>query len=275
MACNLKNLYSELSKLNIRKINNIAVLNLTDNKISLDRERITRPRKFNTYEYETLEFNINRIMFLFEGLCHYEKIRIKKHNINASYKFEVVDLRFQAYCEIILSSLITTIEVFLDELFRRISGKISLTNLDLIKLKKFLKKFGYKYKNKYFKKEKYVRKFVKKYNSKSLKEILKDRLDFQQGENCKVAFSLININLPALDNTLWEKIFSKGNKYSLIELRHRIIHMGANSLLLKRFIIEDIKEAILNSVKFLYLVESERQKKFPYGPDVIEIYDNF
>ncbi len=48
-----------------------------------------------------------------------------------------------------------------------------------------------------------------------LQDILVDRIDFQNGRNCKIAFKLIGIDLPGIDNTLWQSIFDVKKKEAL------------------------------------------------------------
>lgn len=274
MVCNLNDIWNELSKLYIKRASKYAIINLENPCIHLERKRMTRPALFDNYEYENLEFNINKIMLIYEALCEYENNREKDYSYNASFKHKLIDLKIQSYCEDILGDLITTLEAYLVALFKRISKDIYIKNLEIQKLKKFLIKNNYKYKKKkFYNKDHYVKKFIKANQDKKLSEILKPSLYFQQGKYSKIAYSLIGINLPSLNNTLWGKIFSKGDPKSYVELRHRITHKGAESLLTQQLSIEDIEEAIIGCMKFIFIVECERQRLYPYGPDIAFFYD--
>ena len=95
MVCNLNEMWEELSKLFIKRADKIAILDLDNPNIHLKRSRMNRPTLFDNHEYENLEFNINKIMLIYEALCEYENNRNKNYNISANYKHKIIDLKIQ------------------------------------------------------------------------------------------------------------------------------------------------------------------------------------
>lgn len=169
--------------------------------------------------------------------------------------------------------LINALEVYLLELFKGISNQLLISKLDSRLFIKFLKEFNLK--------DQFLSAFAKNNNLDfALSEILPDRLDFQQREKTKIAYNLIGINVVEIEDELWEKIFSKTDGY--IAKRNKIVHSRVEDLIkienIKDFKldkeIEEIENAIIDIVQFMFYIETQRLFNYP-DPLEIPIIEKF
>lgn len=179
-------------------------------------------------------------------------------------------LKFSFLCEIIIVNLITSIEDYLRTAFITIAYKNTLEDLifhygengfsELGMVKKF---------NKWLNK---LRINIKlDYNNIDLIRNVKlyallpsiDQIPFQEKETVSCAFKLLNIDLPNLFPTLWQKIFSNDSS-SYIKLRNTIIHSGAKGSLFGPEISLTIVESCYKDIaKFIYKIDNQLIKVFP------------
>jgi len=160
--------------------------------------------------YYTFYVNINRVMRIYEILMNTKESKKTK-----------IRLQFHTLCETIIILLMSSIEVYLTDVFLILYSKLSsfsLTPDDINNLNDYNKKLN---------------------NNKPI---------FNNKDNIKKAFSLFGIDLISnIDTKIWQKIFSSGKYNPKLEFdgymrfRHRIIH--------NRTIYLDIKS---NLVKFRY-----------------------
>lgn len=203
--------------------------------------------KVDSYEYDDFVFNINHVMIIYEELINTEKLIESK-----------VNLRHQLLCEIILTLLITSLEVFLTNTFESLSIVNLIENLDKSKLVDFVKEFNVE------------KKFFNALKEKGdlqiqLVNIIPERLDLQQKDKSKIAFTLVGIDLPKLEHELWKKNFARKEAKSYIQIRHRIVHRGVSRLLRDRkqaLDLDFIETAIFDIVKFVYQIENERNLRY-------------
>jgi len=227
---------------------------LNNNSLQLKKGAITREFVdevdyflFGSPCYTHFAVNINRAVSFYP-----EIIKMKR----AEEYFETRNL-FIFHSIYIL--LITALESYLAELFRNISKKLLVSDLDLEykQMKDFLNKFNIR--------DKFLLKVFESNNLNfSLSDILPKALDFQQKEKVKMAYKLIDMNVAEIDNTLWDRIFSKTHGY--IKKRNDIVHKGLENIIEVNNIndldldkeIEEIESAIIDIVQFVFYVETLR-----------------
>ena len=150
--------------------------------------------------------------------------------------------------------LVNALEVYCRETFQKIARETMLKDINPKKLRKLLKKFQAE--------EKFLDEIQEKKSLNfTLSEVLQQRMSFQQTEIIKIAFSLIGFNVVSMTNGLWQRIIEHNLKW-----RHYIIHKNLNRLIdhieIKEFNLDDEIEALENSildiVKFVFYIESQR-----------------
>jgi hypothetical protein len=198
------------------------------------------PVQFCNSQYESVNNNINRVMRLFQKLISIEDFN---HNL--------INLDKHLFCETILILLNTTTEVYLKDKFRRLASEITIKNVEKKELNKFIHDFGYG------KSSKILFEHLKE---KKLNEILPEYLDFQKPPKIKKSFKLIGIELPEIEKNLWDRNFLLKDSYR--EIRNTLVHSGSfifqrgiKMELVEKMNVQYIYEAIINTVKFIYLVE--------------------
>lgn len=207
--------------------------------------------RIDSIQYLQFILNINRVMMLYEDI-------LDLNIINESR----VNLRYQLLSENIFILLITSLEVYLVDTFKRLSKLVVIEDLGKENLIKFLKEF--KATENFFEKLKEIG------NLKiQLNDIIPERLDFQQKEKCKIAYQLLGIDLPNLNHEIWKKIFTK-EEHGYIQIRNHIVHGGSKEILLKRRKInfEFLEDSILNVINFVFLIEIDAFSK--YRPEFVD-----
>ena len=91
---------------------------------------------------------------------------------------------------------------------------------------------------------------------------------FQQKKKCKIAYKLIGIDVVNIAESIWEKIYST-NGY--IKRRNLFIHSDMHGYIdinnirdfeLEKYI-EDLENALMDIVKFVFYIEHQRFFKYP------------
>lgn len=226
-----KKLWAELEKYDIEK--------LSFNQYSIGNITFESKTKFKTLHYIIFNFNINRLMYI------YEYIEETKNEGNNPFKLAML-------CENTLVLLIISLEVYFGTSFRILAEKYLVKEVDYEKLKSFTNSF-----------QKYIKINPLSYNALPdifIIHILPSKLDFQLKDNCRNAFKLFDIILPEINQKTWQKIFSNNND-SYIKLRHRIVH--GNTILSGFSDITIIENAIQEVSEFVYQIEQEIMKKHP------------
>ena len=161
--------------------------------------------------------------------------------------------------------LITALEVYLSNLFLWVSQeRIIISDLDSKIFVKFLKTFSLRYQ--------FLDIFAERGNLDfSLGDILPEINDvsvFQQKKKCKIAYNLIGIDVVNIPESIWDKIYSK-NGY--IKKRNLFIHSDLHNYIAINNIrdfdldknIEDLENALMDIVKFVYYIEHQRFFRYP------------
>ncbi len=212
------------------------------------------PEKYSYNEFYAFSMNISRIMHLYQELYRYSFIDFKQYfNFSSPYKSTLRDLKECIVAESIIILLISAIEAFLEDSFRKIARVIKIKPLDSQLLKKFLKLFNIDFKLKWYKK-------IPK--ETTLSSILPKNMDFQKSKNCKIAYKLINLDIPALNNSLWEYIFASKNTKSILSRRNSIIHDLTKSIERLNISRDIVKEDIEKTCEFIFNIEKTIIEKF-------------
>jgi hypothetical protein len=151
-------------------------------------------------------------------------------------------------------------EVYLVDVFKKLSSQVTIENIDKRKFVNFLRALRL---------EKDYLDSLKEYgnNNIPLSKIIPERIDFQQKDKCKIAYSLLGIDLPTIadkEQKIWGRIFGD-TENSYTQIRHNIIHRGvsATARLSQKLDIELVQKAILDITKFISLLESIIVSKYP------------
>jgi len=205
------------------------------------------PEKYSYREFHAFSMNISRIMHLYQELFREPLINFNLHiNASSPYKNALIKLKDCVFAESIIILLISTIEVFLEDTFRKIARILEINTLDLRLIKKFLKLFNIDIK---------LKRRKKKLLASNLSSILPNRMDFQRSENCKIAYKLVGIDIPALNNSLWEHIFASKNSNSILSRRNSIIHALTRTLQRLDITKEDVRNDIEKTCEFIFNIE--------------------
>lgn len=249
MIENEEEIWYLLNKFNVNKLsftynkNNKLIIESTFNKFA--------------FSYTHIKFveNINRVMMF------YPKIIEKMKPTDISENIEKY-----LYRSSFLILLINSLEVYLDMVFRWASKFLFIRDLNKKIFIKFIKKFRIR--------DNFFNKLIEKDNLEIiLTEILPERMNFQNKDKCKVAFQLLNIDLPGLYEDFWHNIFDNEDT-SYMLTRHRIIHgeMPNFENLNNECSIDFVEEALLVIVNYVYFIE---EKRFELYPDPFEFeFDN-
>jgi len=113
-----------------------------------------------------------------------------------------INLKYQVLSETIIILLISSLDEYLADTFKILANEIQIKNIDSKALLKFIKKYNLA--------DKALVLSLKNNNfDLPLTNILPQRLNFQNKDNLKINYSVLNIDLPSIDYGMWEKIFSK------------------------------------------------------------------
>ena len=223
---NIEDFWTEIASCGIPKLKDF-ILDLDKGELVYNQSRTDRTSNWEqtTPQYQTFSININRVAVFLSDIRDLEP-RLDKSALNTSFNAKKIFFEHHIKSEAAMILVITALEVYLESVFRIAATKSELSKLNSKALEKFCKTFRLQI-------------------SKSdilLKDILVDRMDFQSGRNCKIAFKLIGIDLPGIDNTLWQNIFDVNKLGSIMNLRHRIIHTGQKVMLSYEFTFEEVKK---------------------------------
>jgi len=175
-------------------------------------------------------------------------------------KEDKIPLKYWAHKENAIIRLVTSLDVYLVDSFKNISKSLTLEKLDRTKLVDFVRTF--RSENEYFNAIKTTSREI------ALDNILPRRLDLQQKDRCKKAYSLIDIDVMNVAGknqpnafVLWDKIFNKSDGY--IQTRHRIVHRGIARTHSENINADYIKTVALDIANFIYDLELEINSKYP------------
>lgn len=230
----MKNIWELLIKFEIPKISNI-LLDTDTNEFHYNQTQISPRWDIFTEEYLDFCLNINKITTFLIDLEENEKSP-DNSPINASFNARRINLEFIGKSEFILIYLVTTLEIYLEAVFRAVSGKFKLATLDPNDLNNYYYRFLISPDSSY----------------NNLNDTLADRMDFQSKSNLKAAFKLIGLDLPAIGGQLWQDVFDPNKEGSLLYLRHRIVHNGLQLMKNHSFNFNEIYELTIKSIKFIY-----------------------
>ena len=169
-----------------------------------------------------------------------------------------INLKYQVLSETIIILLISSLDEYLADTFKILANEIQIKNIDSKALLKFIKKYNLA--------DKALVLSLKNNNfDLPLTNILPQRLNFQNKDNLKINYSVLNIDLPSIDYGMWEKIFSK-DEDNYIQTRHRLVHEGSKEFLdtKRRFTKKYIEETILDIVEYVYKIEYQISSKIPH-----------
>jgi len=254
----MENFWENVINYQIPKISNI-LLDLDTNEFHFN-QTTTSTRNWDKFTDEYLDFclNINKIGNFLTILKNSE-VLLNNSPINASFKARRINLDFIGKCESIIIYLATALEIYLESVFRTASRKFDLNKLNSTDLNKFYRRFN----------------ITPDTTHSNLNDILKDRMDFQNKSNLKIAYKLIGIDLPNLVGLLWPDIFDTKRLGSLMRLRHRIVHNGLEVMKDHSFNFKEVYELTMKSIKFIYKVETKRKALQLQGRDIVRIFNTF
>jgi len=157
------------------------------------------------------------------------------------------------FYDTIILFVINALKNYLISTFRFLAEGMNASTINKKYLIKFIREFNIE------------RKFLKKleeYDSLEflVSELISERIDLQQKKKCKIAFKLLNINLPEINDKIWENIF-KNESNGYMQRRHKIAHTtfqseihNVNQINVKDEI-EYIENVILDVVEFVHDIE--------------------
>ena len=241
MIENEEEVWNLLSKFNVNKISFKY-----DKRFKLITEFGSMNRYMFSFTHLKFVEHINRVMMF------YSQIIKKKNLIDISDKIEQY-----LYRSNFLILLINSLEVYLDMVFRWASKFLFIRDLNKKVFIKFIKTFWIR--------DNFFDKLIEKNNLEIvLTEILPDRMDFQNKDKCKVAYQLINIDLPNLYNRFWQNIFSNEDT-SYMQSRHKIIHgeMPNIESIESECSVDFVERALLDIVNYVFFIEEKRLELYP------------
>ena len=261
MISDEKKIWKILSRYDISKIYRIGPQLFMSNTIP------------KTLQLSNFSHNINRVMVFYPDIIEYLKKSnqaskkrekffdpkiIGRPNVKIGYIGPDADLvsevKYEITCESTLILLITSLEAYFGDLFKNLSKINTKGKIERNKLKDLANSFRI---NIDFSQNNYDA-----FKDIPLSHFLPKRLDFQQKQRCRNAFLLFDIDLVAIDQKIWQKIYSK-DRHSYSSLRHSVVHIGKSYITRIKVNLEIIENCILDIVKFVYLVEKEVTKKYP------------
>ncbi|MFW9881173.1 MAG: hypothetical protein ACFFG0_49550 [Candidatus Thorarchaeota archaeon] len=204
-----------------------------------------------SYTYTKFIEHINRVMII------YPKIIEKKSTTEIPERIEQY-----LYRSNFLILLINSLETYLDMVFRWSTKFLFIRDLNKKNFIKFIKSFRIR--------DNFFDKLIEKDNLNIvLTDILSERMDFQNKDKCKVAYNLINIDLPGLYEDFWHNIFDN-EPTSYMQTRHRIIHdvMPDIKNIDSECSIDFVERALLDIVNYVFFIEEKRLELYP---DSIEV----
>ncbi len=207
-----------------------------------------------SFTYTKFVEHINRVMMI------YPKIIEKKSTKEISERIEQY-----LYRSNFLILLINSLETYLDMVFRWVTKFLFIKDLNKKNFIKFIKTFRIR--------DNFFNKLIEKDNLNIvLTEILNERMDFQNRDKSRVAYNLININLPGLYEDFWHNIFdNKPDSY--MQTRHRIIHDIMPDIENIEFecSVDFVERALLDIVNYVFFIEEKRLALYP-DPFEVEIF---
>lgn len=209
-----------------------------------------------TPEYQIFSININRVAVYLSDIKNIEPT-LKIGELNTSFKAKKIFFEHHIKSEAVFILLVTALEVYMESVFRTASIKFELKKLNSKDLEKFCKTFRLKTEK----------------TDKLLKDILVDRMNFQNADNCKIAFKLIGIDLPSINNVLWHNIFNVKKKGSIMNIRHRIVHTGQKVMLSYQFTFKEVREKVIDLITFVAHVEKIRIKMNLQDRTIVTIFN--
>lgn len=251
----MENIWEILIRYEIPEISEI-LLNTDTNEFHYNQTQISPSWDTFTVEYLDFCLNINKIISLLINLKNSEEL-LDNSPINASFNARRINLEFIGKCESIIIYLATTLELYLESVFRTASEKFELNTLNNSDLSNYYRRFRFSPNTSHIK----------------LSDTLEDRMYFQNKSNLKIAYKLIGLDLPNIEGQLWQDIFDTNRTGSLMRLRHRIVHNGLQVMKDYLFNFNEVFELTMKSIEFIYRVEVKRKKLHLQNRDIVIIFD--
>lgn len=238
MYADLKKMWNELQQYNIMRIMSIEFRKGMLSYSYEHNEIINFSR-----EFEEIFIDFTKIMLLYEDMLK-------------SYITD--DFKVTLYIQNCIILLVTALESYLTNIYKHICINTRVGDLKQVQVKKFLKCFNIKLN--------FTPKWYSRMKNVSIYDLLPEKVNFQNKNRCRKAFSVFEIQLAKRFNELWDKIFSKDEGY--VGFRHIFVHTGSAFTLqrYKKLNLNFIENAILDIAKFIYSVEGAILNKYPNIP---------
>lgn len=184
-----------------------------------------------TGDFETVIIGYNQVMLLYEEMLKNEPFD---------------DLKIELLGQSGLVLLITTIESYLEQLFYSLCRSHTVKDVVESVFKKYLKDFDIKIKYEF-----------EEIETIRLSNYFPEKINFQNKNLCKNAFSLFGFKIAEIETKLWETIYAGEKCY--IQIRHGFIHADPAYGLYKinRINTEYFEEIMFNIARFLCLVDDK------------------
>ena len=193
-----------------------------------------------------IDFNHN----ICYALPFYQEAVDHERGLNKEY------LKYMVQRENTILRLITGLEVYLVDTFKMISESITLDMLDRSELAYFVTEFRLE--------KEYFRTLKESIGAINLAKIIPKRLDIQQKDKCKKAYSLIGINVISVaedSQLIWDRIFNSKDGY--MQMRHEIVHRGTVQTYSVNINADYIKSAVIDIAKFIYNLDIKVISLYP------------
>ncbi|HDZ19187.1 hypothetical protein LCGC14_0586940 [marine sediment metagenome] len=238
MYADLKKMWNNLQQYNIMRITSIE----------FRKDMLSYSYQHNAIinysrEFEEVFIDFTKIMLLYEDILK-------------SYKID--DFKVTLYIQNCIILLVTTLESYLTNIYKHICINTKVGDLKQFQVKKFLKCFNVRLN--------LIPMWYSRMKDISIYNLLPERVNFQNKDRCRNAFSVFEIQLDEPSKELWDKIFSKDDGY--VGFRHIFAHTGS-AFTLKRYKKLDfnfIEDAILDIAKFIHSVDGAILNKYPTIP---------
>lgn len=203
--------------------------------------------KENTARFSIFNQNIVRALVPYDLVANFSEK--ENNNVNISYQY---------FCEMMLINLVTSLEVYLKDVFYSITPNVTVDSIiDKSVFVQFLKKLNIT--------DRYLEVFSEfNGNNYPISKIIPKRIDFQQKKKLKISYRMLGIELGEITNkTIWNNIFDKDTGY--IAKRHKIIHMGFAETIQshKEIDVDFVAKAALDICTFIYELDKKIVFEFP------------
>jgi len=152
----------------------------------------------HTENFIGFDFQVICALSFYQDIIDYERKKLA----------DIIDLKYLVHGDNAIIRLVTSLEVYLVDSFKMISKSFTLGKLDPAKLADFIEEFRIQKKS--------DETLKTAHGEITLDMILPERIDLQQKDECKKAYSLIGTDVMTVagnDFIIWDEIFNKSNGY--------------------------------------------------------------